>query len=597
MMKIPLVLLLCGILVQAQNTLVSKINARTADGTSPESLTLFRDALQAVGMLDGLLSNATGVFTVFAPTNAAIKASPQMQLYMLGMDEKPSPRWKYNLIAALRQHIVPDVRLNSSDIFDLQVTELASLLDPIAVSQFSKTVQGAALIESDVIASNGVLQVVSSVIRAKFFDESFAQLELQSELGPDDLQRVALTDVVDFVGAREKLNVVRDTGTTFLGCRIRAFNRLDEYLPQTINGSPDGVIKGEFLNETNKIETIHNLIDFSTVPKNYYNEDIVNNFEELTLPLPNCGHMWVTKNDGMLCFNNGCVVETPDPREYIASNGYVQCCLSRSNEDIQLTFYLFPNLGSVGYVVDKCLVCPGVAMLVDVAAVYTKYNLKDTAELFRASEWNLRDLRQSVGDGSALTLFASILTGWSFFNQDDQTRLSGDEWKPHQLDLLSHMLVQGVHTKEDLLAQYNQKGAFNLTSLLNQTIEVNLNTTMNDVSVAGGEFIKSNIQGVDGYVRELLKCLREVNLACGSSANENGCPLMFLHQHCALYINGSAAPIGDEDRVRYRQRRSTVFYADRVYRHCLSRRRHEKTPAVDSVVRPQPSLGRQGDEN
>jgi hypothetical protein len=128
---------------------------------------------------------------------------------------------------------------------------------------------------------------------------------------------------VDFVGARSELSQYRSEGQTFVGCRIRAFNRLEEYLPQTINESPKGVIEGEFLNATFKAETIRNFIQYSIIPKNYYLEDMEEGFAELTVPLPKCGHMWVTKRDGRLCFNNGCVVETPDPRQYLASNGYV----------------------------------------------------------------------------------------------------------------------------------------------------------------------------------------------------------------------------------------------------------------------------------
>lgn len=160
--------------------------------------------------------------------------------------------------------------------------------------------------------------------------------------------------------------------------------------------------------------------------------------------------------------------------------------------------FLFLSL-SVGYVIDKCQVCPGVAMLVDVASLHTIYNLKDTAQFFQASEWNRRDLRESVGDGSPLTLFASISTGWDFFNVDDMTRIAGDEWKPHQLDLLSHMLVQGIYTKEDLKAKYEAAGgAFNLTTLVNQTIKIEFDKTSDKVTADGGELFFPNIQGVDG---------------------------------------------------------------------------------------------------
>jgi hypothetical protein len=153
---------------------------------------------------------------------------------------------------------------------------------------------------------------------------------------------------------------------------------------------------------------------------------------------------------------------------------------------------------SVGYVIDKCQVCPGVAMLVAVASEFTVYNLKDTAQFFQASEWNRRDLRQSVGDGTAVTLFATINTGWNFFNMEDITRLASDEWKPHQLDLLAHMMVQGTLTLKDLTTRYEQEGPYNLTSLVNQSIPVDFNKESNKLMVGGGDVFFSDIQGVDG---------------------------------------------------------------------------------------------------
>jgi hypothetical protein len=60
------------------------------------------------------------------------------------------------------------------------------------------------------------------------------------------------------------------------------------------------------------------------IPGNYYRPDLPNSYVELVTPHPNCGHMWITKSkDGELCFNNGCVIATPEPREFFASNGYV----------------------------------------------------------------------------------------------------------------------------------------------------------------------------------------------------------------------------------------------------------------------------------
>ena len=315
------VLLIHSCSAQTPNgTLASIIAERSADMNETTSLSMFRDALLRTKLLDEILGNTTASFTVFAPTNKAILESPLMQLYLTGSNETV-PTWNRHLMITLRHHIVPDFVYKNSDLFSGQRVEIMSLQEQLNISQFQGTIQGSTLLQSDITATNGILHVVNHVLPTRFFNETFSQLELQSEYGPDHLDRTALTDVVDFVNARDLLNVVRPEGFTFVGCRIRAFNRLEEYLPQTINGSPLGVIQGEFLNATFQNETIHNFIQYSMIPKNYYSPDIPNGFEELTIPIPNCGHMWVTKREGVLCFNNGCVVETPDPREFLASNG------------------------------------------------------------------------------------------------------------------------------------------------------------------------------------------------------------------------------------------------------------------------------------
>jgi uncharacterized surface protein with fasciclin (FAS1) repeats len=320
-------------------TIITELSTDTeSDPTT--SLSMFRDALIYTQLFDTVLGNTSRSYTVFAPTNQAILDSPIMQLYLLGTNETTSDdtdnpdvpsssslsTWYRHLLITLRHHIVPDFVYTNTELFSGQRVEIMSFQEQLNISQFEQTIQGSTLLQSDVLASNGILHVVNKVLPTDFFNQTFAKLELQSEYGPDHLDRTAMTDVVDTVNARDLLSEVRPDGLTFVGCRIRAFNRLEEYLPQTINGSPEGVIRGEFLNVSNKDATIRDFIQYSMIPKNYYSPDIPNGFMELTIPIANCGHMWITKREGLLCFNNGCVVETPDPREFVASNGYVRLC-------------------------------------------------------------------------------------------------------------------------------------------------------------------------------------------------------------------------------------------------------------------------------
>jgi uncharacterized protein YvpB len=137
-------------------------------------------------------------------------------------------------------------------------------------------------------------------------------------------------------------------------------------------------------------------------------------------------------------------------------------------------------------------------MLTNVAAEYTIYKMKFMAQFFRASGWNLRNLRESVGDGSPITLFASVDDGWKFFNIEDINRLAGEEWKPHQLDLLGNMIVQGIHSYQDLQTRFDKEGAYNLTTIINQTILIDYDKANSKLTAAGGDIFFPNIQGVDG---------------------------------------------------------------------------------------------------
>jgi hypothetical protein len=110
----------------------------------------------------------------------------------------------------------------------------------------------------------------------------------------------------------------------------------------------------------------------------------------------------------------------------------------------------------------------------------------------------MRNISLSVGNGTQVTLFASIGTGWNYFSQEDATRLTTDKWKPHQWDLLAHMMVQGVWTYEDLLDKYNAEGAYTMMSLIDEPLKFDFDHGKQKMTMEGGELFFPNIQGVDG---------------------------------------------------------------------------------------------------
>ena len=310
--------------------------------TNRPEITLFRDALFELGVLENNLSDPASSYTIFAPTNNAINANPIFAKYIKNM-RRETPLWHLNLKASVENHLVAGESLNYTDIFDSSRTIVNSMVDPLQVSQFLRVIGGATISECCLKATNGYLHIIDRVMEPEFFDNSFANLELQSEYGPDTVEfppRVSLQMVTDFVGGREFLGELTDDGRTQIGCRIRAFNRMGlDYLPQSINGAVD-VKFGEMMNETFKEETLDMFLRYSMLTKPYYNSDIPDPYEELTFGVNDCAHMWITKRDDNLCFNDACVVKTPDEREFLANNGYVLVLVLDSRSSRCLSHHL-----------------------------------------------------------------------------------------------------------------------------------------------------------------------------------------------------------------------------------------------------------------
>jgi uncharacterized surface protein with fasciclin (FAS1) repeats len=443
-----------------------------------EEISEFRVALERTGYLEQILNELNDpdmVYTVLAPSNEAIDGNVYFQTYMKGIHENP-PRWHYHIERATRHHILDGVALNTTQIFDQSKDVHYSLEGPVPVSHFFNVIGGASIQVSNLKAANGFLHIIDKVIEAPFFEHSLSSLEEQPEYGPDWLDRVSMQTIVDFVGARSTYNNILESGQTHVGCRIRGLNRIGLfYLPQTINQSPD-IKFGEFLNETWTNRTVHDFLEYTLINRNYYNRDIPDRYQELIMATNGCSHMWVTKSrTGTLCFNDACVVATPNSREYLANNGN-------------------------GYVVDKCIVCSGVSMLTSYASEYTNYNMKDMSQYLTASEWNLRNLSLSVGDGGPITLFAASDPGFDIFNLEDITKLATDKWKPHQWDLLRHTMLQGEFLEEDLISLWHEHNetAYNMTMLSGQNVLFDYDVEKNKVLVDGGELWYPDIQGVDG---------------------------------------------------------------------------------------------------
>ena len=98
-----------------------------------------------------------GPFTVFAPTNAAFAKVPKATLAALAKDPA-------QLKAVLTYHVVP------GKVTAAKVVKLTSATtvqgQPVAISVMGKTVKinDAKVIKADIMASNGVIHVINSVL-------------------------------------------------------------------------------------------------------------------------------------------------------------------------------------------------------------------------------------------------------------------------------------------------------------------------------------------------------------------------------------------------------------------------------------------------
>jgi uncharacterized surface protein with fasciclin (FAS1) repeats len=113
-------------------------------------------ALTAAGLIDTLKS--PGPFTVFAPTDAAFAKVPQDQLKALLAD-------KAKLTAVLTYHVVPGVVM-SKDVKPGMIKTVQGSAISISTKDGVK-VNDAKVTAVDIVADNGVIHVIDTVIMPK----------------------------------------------------------------------------------------------------------------------------------------------------------------------------------------------------------------------------------------------------------------------------------------------------------------------------------------------------------------------------------------------------------------------------------------------
>lgn len=119
-------------------------------------------AIQAAGLEDTL--RGEGPFTVFAPTNAAFDALPDGTL-----DTLLQPENRDQLASILTYHVVPGA-ITSDQLVGQRMTVATVNGETVLIdgtggkARAAVTVNGAAVTNADILASNGVIHVIDEVL-------------------------------------------------------------------------------------------------------------------------------------------------------------------------------------------------------------------------------------------------------------------------------------------------------------------------------------------------------------------------------------------------------------------------------------------------
>lgn len=117
-------------------------------------------AVQAAGLVEAL--QGEGPFTVFAPTDEAFAKLPKGTV-----EELLKPENKTKLVAILTYHVVPG-KVTSTDVVKVKSAKTAQGQDlAVQVKNGKVLIDNATVAKADVMASNGVIHVIDTVLLPK----------------------------------------------------------------------------------------------------------------------------------------------------------------------------------------------------------------------------------------------------------------------------------------------------------------------------------------------------------------------------------------------------------------------------------------------
>ena len=115
-------------------------------------------AIKAADLVEAL--KGEGPFTVFAPTDAAFAKLPEGTLADL-----LKPENKAKLAAILTYHVIPS-KVMAADVKSMKAKTLNGAEATLVVGE-GVTIDGANVVKTDIVCSNGVIHVIDAVILPK----------------------------------------------------------------------------------------------------------------------------------------------------------------------------------------------------------------------------------------------------------------------------------------------------------------------------------------------------------------------------------------------------------------------------------------------
>ncbi len=152
-MKKTLIAILLGLGLAASAQANDIVDTAVAAG----SFKTLATALGAAGLVDTL--KGKGPFTVFAPTDEAFAKIPKADLDALLKD-------KAKLTAVLTYHVVPG-KVMAKDVKAGQVKTVQGSNITVSTSYGDVSVNNAKVVKTDIVADNGVIHVIDTVIMPK----------------------------------------------------------------------------------------------------------------------------------------------------------------------------------------------------------------------------------------------------------------------------------------------------------------------------------------------------------------------------------------------------------------------------------------------